>query len=498
MIEEINIAISKKELYAKLKELHQIEFPAAYKLIANYNEDIINNIDYQGIYLNNFVSLLAELDFPTFFVIIKSNYENLARDLQHLNSIHKNGIISIAKSDTVFSIIKEKRETFCVYPWVHFYFNPQGKINACCTADINYPLGDYKINNIDFNSESIQKFRQTLINNEMAPQCSDCYKTEDLGLTSNRLRANKKFAHHIPIDPQPIIDNFKLRYLDIRLSNVCNLKCRMCSSFYSSKIAAEDFKIWGETKFLYDSNSTVCEKKLLQLCTNQINNLETIYFAGGEPLLSDFHYTLLDLLIKYNKTDIHIVYNTNFTIIDKVLDYWAKFSNINVGASIDLYGPQANYVRNGVEYDTIESNYYKLRHHQPHINFMITSVLSMYNVFNLCDLQQHWITDIGLSHEKMSFQLLTNPDNMSITVLPEEIKIRARNRIENHISYLDRISAKKLIHQWKNALDLMNSIDNSHLLKSFFSDNDVRDKARNQIFENYFSEFQNLRQFIKD
>lgn len=496
MIDELTISASKKEIYEKLKKIYKPNFSNDYKLIVYYNEDIINNINFQGKFLENFISILVEIDFPTFFVTIKSNYENLLRDLKHLNSIYKNGIVNIDESSQPFTILKESKNTFCVYPWMHFYFDPQGQINACCSADINYPLGDYKNDVIDFNSPNIKKFRQTLINNEMAPQCSSCYKKEDLGLVSNRIAANKRFSNYIPANPEATIENFKLRFLDIRLSNLCNLKCRMCSGNLSSKIAAEDFKIWGDTRFLYNSNNKICEQKLLELCKDQINNIETIYFAGGEPLLSDFHYLLLNLLIENNRTNVKIEYNTNFTKIDQVLDYWSNFTNVTVGASIDLCGPAANYVRNGVEYDVIKSNYFKLAETHKHINFTITSVLSLYNVFNLCDLQLEWLSSIGLSQNNLSVKILTNPDNMSITVLPYELKQKAQQRIENHIEYLTKLNANNLIHQWQEAINLMNNVDNSHLLKSFFVDNDIRDKIRNQNFENYFPEFKNLRQYI--
>jgi MoaA/NifB/PqqE/SkfB family radical SAM enzyme len=490
-MDQLDLSVTKKELYEKLKKLWRAEFPTDYRLFVSYNSDVINNLQYPGERLSNFIHILSELDFPTFFVKLSTSYLDVHRDLEHLNSIYNNGIVNVVSSDIDFIIEKDVKDTFCVLPWLHFYFNPQGQINPCCVADINYPLGNFKQDTIDFNSKRIVEFRQTLMSGGHAPQCTTCYKKEQIGLPSLRQAFNQRFSHYLPTPITPVVENFKLRYIDIRLSNLCNLQCRMCSGHFSSKIAAEDFKIWGSSKLLHNSNSTDNEEKLFKLVQDNIESIDHIYFAGGEPLINKFHYDVLDLLIEHNKTDVIIQYNTNFSIIDQSLPYWSKFSNIFIGASIDLCGPAANYVRNGVEYDTILSNYKKLKETCPNVDFKITSVLSIYNIFNLCQLQEEWLK--VLPEDKIQFNILTSPENMSITVLPKEIKISAENRINQHIEYLKLYNADKLIKWWTDALTLMKKQDDSHLLKSFFEMGDLRDRARNQVFEDYFPEFQNLR-----
>lgn len=493
MTEYLDISITKDQLYTALKKIHQLEFPDDFKLIAVYNNDVINNTEYPGTYLSNFVEILASLDFPTFFVKISTTHPNITRDLKFLNSLHKNGIIESVNSATSFVSRLESRNTFCVLPWMHFYFNPQGQIHPCCNSNINHPLGDFKQNQIDFNSEEIVKFRQLLIDNQVAPQCSICYVREDAGISSFRQQQNQRFAKFIPVKPEAIVPDFKLRYLDIRLSNLCNLQCRMCSGKFSSKIASEDFKLWGSTEFLYNSNSKNYEDKILNLIKDNINSIEFIYFAGGEPLINDFHYKVLDLLLEYNKTHIDITYNTNFSIIDRSLEYWPKFSKVTVCASIDLHGKAADYVRHGVEYSTLELNYIKLTESCPNVNFKITSILSLYNIFNLCTLQKEWLKTVN--NKNISFSILSDPSNMSIRVLPAEYKRKANNIINDHIKLLKQYDAQNLIGSWENALEFMNSKDDGYLLKSFFDIGDIRDKNRNQILEDYLPEFQELRKY---
>ena len=489
------------KIYKKLKELYRSEFSNDYKLLVTYNSDIINNPEYPGQYLNEFVRVLKELNFPTFFVRIKTSYSNIARDLKHLKTIYNNRNILIIESEEEFCAVTPTADTFCVLPWMHFYFNPQGQINPCCMADVNYPLDTYVNSPIDFNSPNIIKFRQTLLDNYQAPQCTICYKAEQNNLISSRQANNKMFQQYIPKIPTAIVDNFKLRYVDVRLNNVCNLKCRMCSGKFSSKIAEEDYRIWGFTDFLQNSNNTEQEEKIIKLIAEQINNLEKIYFAGGEPLVNDTHYKILDLLLKNNRTDIKIFYNTNFSLLSykkhNVLEYWKQFTNITIGASIDLIGPESNYVRNGVEYAVLENNYYKLIKECSNVFFTITSVLSLYNAFNLCNLQQHWINNIGFSVKHLSFTLLSTPEHLSIRVLPTEIKLAVTDRVNKHIDFLLTVPRSgRLIRSWQQAITYMNDQDDSHLLPTFFKLGDSRDKVRNQKFENYFPEYKNLRSYV--
>ena len=74
---------------------------------------------------------------------------------------------------------------------------------------------------------------------------------------------------------------------------------------------------------------------------NQYQKVESIYFAGGEPLIMNEHYVILDNLKKYNRTDVKISYNTNFMNLffkkTPVWDFWNKFDNIQLQTSIPFH-----------------------------------------------------------------------------------------------------------------------------------------------------------------
>ena len=229
-----------------------------------------------------------------------------------------------------------------------------------------------------------------------------------------------------------------------------------------------------------------------------IDYLESVYFAGGEPLIMEEHYKILDLLLKHNKYDINILYNTNLTQLSykkyNVVDYWKKFSNITVGASIDLIGKQAGYVRSGTDYDELEENYESIK---DYVNFTITSIVHLCNIFNLPKLQQHWIVNKKLNPKNLSLRALIHPENMTLQVLPPPYKKLARNSINQHIVWLESISgATSLVETWKNVLHYMDATDQSHLLKDFFRLNDDKDKIRNERFEDVFPEYRDLRSYV--
>lgn len=490
-----------KELYEKLKSIHKEVYPNDHKIYVEYNIDIINNIDYHGKYLELFIQYINSIDIPSFFIEIITAYNQIERDLIFLNTLYNFGEILHSKSDKPFVIQQQKKDTFCILPWLHFYINPQGKITPCCEANQKYNLGSCNNETVNFNSTKIKKFRRNLLNGIENPHCSTCYKKEELNIVSSRQKYNSYYKKYISDSLSESVDPFKMRYFEVQLSNICNMKCRMCSGIFSNKIAIEDYKIWGTSKHLQKTDFSK-DKIFLNLAEENLNYIEEMVFAGGEPLINDIHYQILNLLINFNKTNIKISYFTNFSILQyKSYDLptlWQKFDNVKINASIDLIGKASNYVRHGAEYSDIEQNYFLLKKECPTVNFNISSVLSMYNVFNLCDLQKHWIENIGLECKKIKFHVLLTPENTSLQCLPVDFKLKAVDYINQHLLFLKKYQdSNELISQWNSAVDYMMSNDTSHLLLDFFQSNDQRDNFRNQRFEDYFPEYKNLRNYAK-
>jgi radical SAM protein with 4Fe4S-binding SPASM domain len=493
-------------LYNELKNLKQDVLPDDFRLIVNYTSDQYNNVDSPGIAISKLQELLALLDFPNFFVTIETTNKNIQKDLEKIKELYCpfESILSYNIVGGEFKKIILSNDTLCVLPWIHLYINPQGTVGTCCEFNEHYPLGFIKNNPLQeiANSDAMKTVRRQMLSGQRPISCSSCWTKEDAGLPSNRQLANQQFSQHLSLSEQTHEDghvkDFKLRYLDFRASNVCNLKCRMCGGKFSSRIAKEENDLYNTSTYI-DLKLTSAEiYSTLNYIEENIDYLESVYFAGGEPLIMEEHYKILDLLLKHNKSDIKINYNTNLTQLSykkyNIVDYWEKFSNIIVGASIDLIGPQAGYVRSGTDYDELEENYESIK---DHVGFNITSIVHLCNIFNLPKLQRHWITNKKLNPKNLSFRALIYPENMTLQVLPPPYKKLARDSINQHIVWLESISgATSLAETWKNMLHYMDIKDQSHLLKDFFRLNDAKDEIRNERFEDVFPEYKELRNFI--
>jgi hypothetical protein len=121
----------------------------------------------------------------------------------------------------------------------------------------------------------------------------------------------------------------------------------------------------------------------------------------------------------------------------------------------------------------------------------------MLNIFNLPQLQKQWILDKKLDPSRLIINTLVSPSNFDLRVLPDVFKQQATKTITDHINWLTSISgSEKLVTQWQDVLQYMNSSNQSHLLKEFFRLNDEKDQYRNENFVEMFPEFKELRSYV--
>lgn len=493
-----------KWLYHLLANEKQDTFPDNYRLNFLYESDHYNSDTSAGVAILKLQEYLALLDIPNFFITIHTSNKNMRAELNLAKKefAPQENDIGIVQINGEFSRILTNKNSLCIYPWIHFYINPQGLVGTCCEFNENFPIGHVNDGNLSeiANNKKMRTVRMQMLANQRPEICSNCWKKEDNGIRSSRQSVNSTHSKYLNLTKDTLedgtVNNFKLRHLDFRASNICNLKCRMCSGKFSSRIAQEESDLYNFNQFIELKLDPSEISNTMSFIEEEINNLDSIYFAGGEPLIMDEHYQILDLLIKHQRTDIDISYNTNLTKLQyknkKVIDYWKQFSNVSVGASIDLIGAPAEYVRSGCSYPEIESNYHAIK---DHVRFAITSTVSIFNAFNLPDLQKHWINNLGVDAKRIMLNILVNPSHQSLQVLPRSFKDLAVEKINTHIKWLSTVSGTdKLILSWQDVLKYINADDQSHLLTEFFRLNDDKDCCRKEKFENVFPEYAGLRQ----
>jgi MoaA/NifB/PqqE/SkfB family radical SAM enzyme len=383
---------------------------------------------------------------------------------------------------------------------MHLYIGTDGNVLPCCQADHQLPMGNITEQSIDSIMTSVvfDQLRQDLLDGKRRKECSRCYEQEDAGLTSGRVSHNSRWKHikKEELAANGTIIHWQPLYLDIRLNNICNLKCRMCSGYFSSAIAQEEVEVFGK-KSATESALKLHQRKVnLNEIIKHVPYAEKIYFAGGEPLLTSEHYAVLDALIQCGNTDLEIIYNTNFTTLTfkdrSVLDLWKKFTNVTVGASLDAQGFVAEYVRHGTKWSIVESNLELLKSQCPHVNFVVTSTVGLLNVASLIDLQRDWTQTKKLNLSKFSMSVMLSPDHLSLTALPAHHKTRLEKHIIDHIDWCQSNGAIKLVQQWKDVLSYMWSKDSSHAIIEFQRLTKIMDKHRNQLLTDTLPEYRDL------
>jgi radical SAM protein with 4Fe4S-binding SPASM domain len=328
------------------------------------------------------------------------------------------------------------------------YVNTDGAAYPCCTTKYENPIGNVRESSIDelWNNENMRDVRRKLLAGEYVEGCANCYRHESTGSGGFSFRnfANNEFGHHFNLVKETMEDGYlpgmHLKYFDVRFSNLCNFKCRTCGDMFSSTWAAESYKQgYGEINgLMHASNGS---STLIEQFKPHLGNLEMLYFAGGEPLITPEHYEILEYLIENNSTDVTLRYNTNcsrLTFKDKnVIDLWNKFKKVEVYGSLDSFGHRAEYMRNGTIWNNILDNLRKIKKECPAVSISFNCVVGVFNALTVTDFLNH-LHDEGLidwENTTCSFYKLINPDYYNLNnLLSTELKHEAKNKMK---SWLD-------------------------------------------------------------
>jgi uncharacterized Fe-S cluster-containing radical SAM superfamily protein len=231
-------------------------------------------------------------------------------------------------------------------PWVHIYREQDGTVSSCCESTTPFKgLHSTMSNDEIFNSTQYQEFRNMMMENEWPSTCSQCKKQEELGMRSSRQVSNRKYK----IDD---INQFKVKWIDHRSSNLCNFSCKMCSGDLSSTLAVKEGR-FGKTGII----TMPAPVKLY----DDIRDLEHLQFAGGEPLLLDSTFDMIQESIDAGsapKQTVGII--TNGSLLhrkkDNIIDMLSHFRMAHITVSVDAIGKGNDYWRHKNTWDTIEKN----------------------------------------------------------------------------------------------------------------------------------------------
>jgi len=354
--------------------------------------------------------------------------------------------------------MKLPTDKFCVLPWVSLETSPIGTVRPCCLAEheLRDTAGEkFNLSTAEFstiqNSKDMRDLRRAFLAGDEPETCRKCWREERSGRTSKRMHTLDRLKHMLP-EQAWTVDAKPLMFLDLKLGNICNLKCRICGSWSSSQFATEELNHLepGQDKkssFHYTMlkqgawprENPVFWQELAGVA-DQIRYLE---FTGGEPFMIEEHFELLRSLVTAGLApNIEIHYNTNGTQWPRdAASIWKYFKTVEIAFSIDDVGDRFEYQRTNAVWSEVNENIARFRELRNHLHNIQLQVCSTVNVFNVCYLEElsHWIEAQAfdyvywnMMHEAYYFSISTLPESakQAIALLLEQAQVNPTDRAE--------------------------------------------------------------------
>ena len=393
--------------------------------------------------------------------------------------------------------MKIPHDTFCVLPWISLEASPIGTIRPCCLAD-NEIVDDqgvkFNLRNADLNqvqhSQHMTTLRQQFLNGERPITCRKCWNEERSGRTSKRMHTLDRLKHVIQdeiwtADAKPLI------FLDLKLGNICNLKCRICGSWSSSQYAAEEIK-WTPREqqkqtFAYEMLQAGSWPRqsieFWQQIDQQINNIRYIEFTGGEPFLIQEHFDMLQGIVDRGiASQVEIHYNTNGTQYpEHAAAIWQHFKTVEIAISIDDVAERFEYQRSNAVWLEVLQNIARFKKLKSQMSNIQLQCCITVNVFNVRYLRH--VADWA-EYQKFDFvywNMLHDAPQWSIATLPHHVK-------QQISAYLDNCNPPQQFHaefsQIKDFMNRGNGTDGRQLCDGIAD----LDRKRNQSFKKTFPE----------
>jgi len=361
----------------------------------------------------------------------------------------------------------EYSKTFCPYPWIHVMTQPTGTVSWCCVARDNFKNDDgsmFDLNKGDriesvWNNNHMRKIRQQMLDGEVVKGCEHCYDLEDMGFPSyrtnyirdwfeysdrgeeivQRIEQSKRNGYRVEEPPM---------YLDFRLGNMCNLKCRMCQPQNSSQINKEYVKMenadpeagqfirdnftWGH--FAENITDWQDDPEFLRQVEEWLPGVNKLYFTGGEPTIIERVYWIMEKCVEMGiAKDIELVFNSNMTNIQRrFLDLIEQFKNVLMCISVDAYGHENEYIRGASHWSKVEENLRKYCASDVIGTILFSPVIQIYNVLTITklldfceELEEQYGREVFVT-----FLICDYPTSLDFRNCPDQVREVAAGRLE--------------------------------------------------------------------
>jgi len=408
-----------------------------------------------------------------------------------------------------------------MHPFTGLATREDGAIQACCRS---HPVGFIQQNSLEeiWNNDTMKRIRKSVLTNIRPPECEPCFRLEDQGVESLRQRHISGVIPEARVNLYPnaldaLNDDYSMPYeiatMELKLNNLCNLKCRMChpgdsTSWNDWGVVKKYYKGTGQVIFDLVEEHNLEKKPLLDKFEDNPNwwaSLEKnlpyfrrVEFAGGEPLMDPQHYRILDMLKPYGH-QIEIKYATNGTTLGikggrNIHDYWPHFRSVAVNVSLDGIDNVYEYIRGNSDWNQVVENIKEIQT-IPNVSRIVGAVaVQVSNIMTIDQMIKYFLDELGIVFYT---NMVNYPDVLSIQVLPEHLKEEATNNLNFAKLHIEDY---KLVKQHPMLLDLtlkqidgiinfMWANDHSSKWQDCIDFNLALDATRNQSFFDVTTEF---------
>ena len=359
-------------------------------------------------------------------------------------------------------VIDTKSKSFCAAKWLNAtIWLGSGSTTSCHHPPAHkIPLEEIAIDvSAIHNTKHKKLMRKMMLEGERPAECEYCWKIEDIGNDNVSDRVFKTIIYEDSdiqkISQLPWDSNVNLKTLEISFDRVCNLACSYCNASFSTTWA-KDIKNNGPYQNLISDGSGAFKQDgswVEPYKTNEENlyvqafwkwwenglskDLDELRITGGEPLMSGDTWKLLDWF-GAQQSSMRFALNSNLIakkdIIDKLIDKTNNIKDFHLYTSCETVGAQAEYIRDGLDYNLWKSNLVRIGKEGNvkglHIMMTINS-LCLFSITDFLNEVYEIKEQIGVKSPHVSLNLLRFPSFQSPLALPDHIKDYCRKNLED-------------------------------------------------------------------
>ena len=385
-------------LTQKVAQQHNL----TYRLVLDQNTTLISGVYHTSIYDIKPAELQTQLHGKSCKIILldqdQESYntaEDFAITIDMIFELQKSFVVEYQNLDLVPWVLNElhTNPAFCIMPFVGV-FKAQDKKSHCCYMKT--------MPSEEFDASKNLSIRHDMLQGKRIKECSHCWQKEDLGIVSQRQNYTQTWSSKFNIRTQQDVINVPSPlFVSITLDNRCNAMCRMCVPENSNLIARE-YRSIGISNYVNHKQQGIFDHV-------DIERVQYLQVAGGEPTINKEFFQFLDQCLEKNRNDIGFGISTNASVLStQMLDYCNKFPNMKFSVSVDGFDQLNRYIRWPIKWDNWCRNVSTLYDMGRVMNF--NTVLSIYNIAHLFDLYKFLDNKYLNIHCSINFVTGIEPD----------------------------------------------------------------------------------------